>query len=141
MVNSADQIQELRTEVAQLKELLANAGPQSNENPSSFVAVAARDAEAVQSNQTPLLNEGFDQEQGPAPPAHVTKNEISDPKERSPRGYYRQHTLFRFFDEVRCCGLPHRQLAAASDTGCRCHNYSRSLKKLPMNFSSREVSV
>lgn len=37
--------------------------------------------------------------------ADANGTDLSDPRERSPRGYYRQHTLLQFFAEVRRCVL------------------------------------
>ncbi|XXH04813.1 peptide transporter ptr2 [Hypoxylon texense] len=33
-------------------------------------------------------------------PTHVNNTELSDPKERSPRGFYSKHALFKFFSEI-----------------------------------------
>ena len=90
---NSNEIRDLRAEVAQLKGLLSEARMQ-------------REGDCVEETLRATDNAEFGL---PIPPnqnsADVTHTEPSDPRGRSPRGYYSQHTLFQFFIEVRCCVL------------------------------------
>lgn len=89
---SASQIRDLRAEVAQLKGLLSKSERQCDNNPRDSTDETLRDHPSDQalrqSGEVLALS-------GPN-----TGNEITGLQERSPRGYYSQHTLFRFFDEM-----------------------------------------
>ncbi|KAI1077896.1 hypothetical protein F5B20DRAFT_571901 [Whalleya microplaca] len=89
--HNTDEIRELRAEVTQLRILLSKATLQCNETDSQ--AHTLRD----ESSQPVLLNKERDLERRPAQPTHVANTKLYD---RSPRGYYRQHTLFQFFVEI-----------------------------------------
>lgn len=93
---NSDEIRHLRAEVAQLKGLLPKARLQHESDCVAETLPATDNADKAESGQAVLLNMN-DQS-----PAGVTDTELSDPRERSPRGYYGQHTLFQFFVEVRC---------------------------------------
>lgn len=94
------QIQELRAEIAQLREVLFKTGNDRinnhNDSPRDSTAETLRDL--VGSGQGLLPSKESNDSPGEAP-----RDQIIALKDRSPRGYYRQHTLFRFFDEVRFC--------------------------------------
>ncbi len=90
---NSDEIRDLRAEVTQLRRLLSKAGMQHEGNCAAEILRATDNAEF---GQAILPNQSS---------ADVTNTELSDPRERSPRGYYSQHTLFQFFSEVRCCGF------------------------------------
>lgn len=88
------QIQELRSEIAQLREVISNIGHKGAQK---------RDASPPDSTSE-TLRELVHSRQGLLPSKEPTvspgEDQIVALKDRSPRGYYRQHTLFRFFDEV-----------------------------------------
>ena len=88
-----------------MKVLLSKAGLQNDGSPGDSFSEALHDGDTAGSGRTVLPNEGVDQEQNLALLTHVITTEPLNPKDRSPRGYYRQHTLFQFFDEVRYCIL------------------------------------
>lgn len=93
---NSDEIRHLRAEVAQLRGLPPNAGLQHESDGVVETLPASDNADNAKSGQAVLLDKD-DQS-----PARVTDTELSDPRERSPHGYYNQHTLFQFFVEVRC---------------------------------------
>lgn len=92
------QIQELRAEISQLMEVLSKIGhnciQQQDHSPRGSTAETLRDL--IDSTQDVLTSKEYN-----GPPGEVPTGQIIALKDRSPRGYYRQHTLFRFFDEVR----------------------------------------
>ncbi|KAL7947997.1 hypothetical protein V8C42DRAFT_271429 [Trichoderma barbatum] len=94
--NKSDQaeLQNLRSEIFQLKELLSKPPPPPQQGRDLFTEdvhvddITKRsgevDAKEIIANRNPInTNDG--------PP---------DPREKSPRGYYRRHTLLRFFSEI-----------------------------------------
>ncbi|KAH8901349.1 hypothetical protein GQ53DRAFT_674556 [Thozetella sp. PMI_491] len=83
----SEQIQELRDEVAQLREVLAKAGSGGDNNRS-------RDTAPI---RDPVPDHGVQEDHGRG---DIAKAELSNPTERSPRGYYGHHCLFRFFSEI-----------------------------------------
>ncbi|CAF9939653.1 MAG: hypothetical protein ALECFALPRED_008207 [Alectoria fallacina] len=91
---NSDEIRHLRAEVAQLRGLPPNAGLQHESDGVVETLPASDNADNAKSGQAVLLDKD-DQS-----PARVTDTELSDPRERSPHGYYNQHTLFQFFVEV-----------------------------------------
>lgn len=94
--NSGDEVQDLRAEVAQLRALISNAcQPQE----SHVAADSQRAAETANSDQ---LVAPKDREEKVQSSTDRNNNDLADPRERSPRGYYRQHTLLQFFAEVSC---------------------------------------
>ncbi|KAH0531489.1 hypothetical protein TsFJ059_000316 [Trichoderma semiorbis] len=86
------ELQNLRTEIFQLRELLSKPTPQQG-----------RDlfTEDVNGDEIPKRSE-VDAKDAIA----ISRNPINtndgppDPREKSPRGYYRRHTLLRFFSEI-----------------------------------------
>lgn len=97
-VRDDPQIQELRAEISQLREVLSKI---------VHASVQQQDDKPCNSTAEPL-RELVDASQGLLPSkeprdssGEVPRDQIIALKDRSPRGYYRQHTLFRFFDEVR----------------------------------------
>ncbi|KAI0121758.1 hypothetical protein BJ170DRAFT_587879 [Xylariales sp. AK1849] len=92
---NGDQIRDLQAEVSQLKVLLSKV---------DFMAARKCDAgnsHAIDNVQaaSPYLEK--DKHQEAVASANVNNTELSDPKERSPRGYYSRHTMFQFFGEIR----------------------------------------
>ena len=89
--HTSDEIRNLRAEVAHLKQQLSN---------SRLEHTTGRNAEshevALPTNQH---HDDRDPAIGAEQIAHTT--EPSDPRNRSPRGYYSQHSLFQSFTEVR----------------------------------------
>jgi hypothetical protein len=121
-----DQIRGLQSEIAELKALLSNvhlrsggrgatellgaSDPAESGQPALLTVKgqepeeladgntnveASGDVDYVQTGNVP--KDGFEQQIL----AGVRHTELSDPRERSPKGYYGQHTLFQFFGEVR----------------------------------------
>jgi hypothetical protein len=121
---NSNEIQHLRAEVAQLRALLEKARLQPE-------AEALRVADNAEFGQQAVLKGSS--------PANVTNTDPSDPRERSPRGYYSQHSLFQFFGEVRCrTVLRWSILLICRD---RFHNSSRSSEKPLMNGSNLSESI
>ena len=96
---NSEEIRDLRAEVAQLRGLLSKGRTQ---DASGGVAESLRATDDAEFGQATLPNENLEEDQNPT---QVTKTDLSDPRERNPRGYYGQHTLFQFFREVRYCVL------------------------------------
>lgn len=90
---NSDEIRDLRAEVAQLRGLLSKDRMQHE---GDGVVETLRATDNAELGQAILPNQNS---------ADVPNPQLSDPRERSPRGYYSQHTLFQFFGEVRCCVL------------------------------------
>ncbi len=90
---NSNEVRDLRAEVAQLRGWLSKAHMQHE---GDCVTETLRATDNAEFSQAILPNQSS---------ADVTNTELSDPRERSPRGYYSQHTLFQFFSEVRCCGV------------------------------------
>lgn len=82
--------------------MLSKTGPQYQASSGDSIAETRQNTDTAGSGMIVLPDEGL---QSPAPPAHVINTEPLQPKERSPQGYYGQHTLFQLFDEVRFCAL------------------------------------
>jgi hypothetical protein len=126
-----NEIQDLRAEVALLKALLSKT---SLEHYTKRSEGTIRDnAEYV---QTVLVNDNPEADQGPA---YVANTEISDPRQRSQSGYYKQHTLLQFFVEVN-----HTVSYFAGMLLIYCsrfHSSFHSSKKLRMNGSSLSGSI
>ncbi|ROV90230.1 hypothetical protein VMCG_10247 [Cytospora schulzeri] len=93
---SSSEIRDLRAEVAQLKEMLSRSGRQHVPiHQASSVAETLRHQDTPTSGQDLLQNREVLTSHG-----LITGGGITGLQERSPRGYYRQHSLFRFFDEI-----------------------------------------
>lgn len=92
---NSEEIRSLRAEIAQLKELLSK--PRLQQGSGDVTNLPQ-----VQSDQAVSSTESNKKDQSSS---HNTNAELSDPRQRSPRGFYRQHTLLQFFMEVRCCVL------------------------------------
>ncbi|TVY26986.1 Transcription factor [Lachnellula hyalina] len=91
---NSEQIRDLQAQVVQLKGLFSEAHPAYEVENGADVSQVTGCAEPCQ----PLfLNEISKDDQGPK---DVTKSELSDPRERSPHGYYGQHALLQFFQEI-----------------------------------------
>lgn len=90
---NSDEILDLRAQVAQLRGLLSKARMQHE---GDCVVETLRATDNAEFGQPIPASQGS---------TDVTNSEISDPRERSPRGYYSQHTLLQFFREVRRCLL------------------------------------
>ncbi|KAM0255600.1 hypothetical protein ACHAQJ_005604 [Trichoderma viride] len=88
------EIQNLRNELFQLRELLSKSTPQHSSDipvehvPTDDISKRSNgiDAKEIITDSRNLFNANND-----GPP---------DPREKSPRGYYRRHTLLRFFSEI-----------------------------------------
>ena len=94
-VQSSDrEIRDLRAEVAQLKELLSQTHLRHARD---SLAETLCVPDGNKHGQTILLKKSIEVDQ--IQPDAV-KTELSDPKDRSPRGYYHQHTTFQLFGEV-----------------------------------------
>ncbi|PTB70290.1 hypothetical protein BBK36DRAFT_1173759 [Trichoderma citrinoviride] len=89
------ELQSLRTEISQLKELLSRP-PIPQHGRGSFAEEArvgdfsSKRSVEVESKDFVTINR-FPNSSSDGPP---------DPREKSPRGYYRRHTLLRFFSEI-----------------------------------------
>ena len=87
--------------------------------------------------------------EGQHQPVNVTvaadQAELADhPKNRTPRGYYAQHSLFKFFVEVRPPTMCDSRLVSLMLIAClhnRSPNCTHSSKRLPLNGSSLSVSA
>ncbi|TVY45649.1 Transcription factor [Lachnellula occidentalis] len=91
---NSEEIRDLQAEIVLLKGLLSKVQPQYEvENG----ADAFRTTDRAEPSQAVFLSETFKDDQGPA---DITKFELSDPRERSPHGYYSQHALLHFFREI-----------------------------------------
>lgn len=124
---NSDQIRGLQAEVAQLKTLLSEIRPQPEGNSSSRIAQAVighcvsgrgdlshsqllatqepmvrnpgpKVASPVERVQSQPLNSEVEAVQNSSVVSHES---LSDPRRRSPQVYYRQHSLFQGFGEVR----------------------------------------
>ncbi|TVY15012.1 Transcription factor lepE [Lachnellula arida] len=91
---NSEEIRDLQAEVAQLKGLLSKAYPQYEVQNG---ADALRTIDRAELSQAVFLDETFKDDQSPV---DVSKFELSDPRERSPHGYYSQHALLQFFREI-----------------------------------------
>ncbi|TVY38123.1 Transcription factor, partial [Lachnellula subtilissima] len=91
---NSEEIRDLQAQVVQLKGLLSEAHPPYEVENGADVLRATDRSEP---SQALFLNETFKDGQGPT---DVNKFELSDPRERSPRGYYSQHALLQFFQEI-----------------------------------------
>lgn len=115
------QIQELRADIAQLREVLHkienNRMNTHNDSPRDSTVETLRDL--VGSGQGLLPSKESDDSPGEGP-----RDQIIALKDRSPRGYYRQHTLFRFFDEVRFC----------AHINFHCHFLAKRASRYPSSF-------
>lgn len=135
-----DQMRELRAEVSQLKALLSKAELTSIESARGSVAEKLTVHNTPSGSSQTVYEPPYQvlgQEQNHGAPL-VTATEPPNLNERSPRGYYRRHTLFRFFDEVSCLVShrgPHHRCCR------RFHNSSHSLIKLLMNGLNLAVTV
>ena len=91
---SSDENRDLRAEVTRLKELLSKTRIQQNEGGVETLTTTA----CVETGQAVvvLLNGEVEKDQR----QNVISDYLSDPRDRSPRGYYSQHTLLQFFREV-----------------------------------------
>ncbi|TVY86556.1 Transcription factor, partial [Lachnellula willkommii] len=90
---NSEEIRDLQAEVAQLKGLLSKAHPQYEVQNGAEVV---RTTDRAEPSQAVFLDETFKDQS----PADVTKFQLSDPRERSPHGYYSQHALLQFFREI-----------------------------------------
>ena len=91
--HTTDDIRDLRAEVFQLKEMLSKAELQHESAAPVADPVLAHNAEpgpvVVPLEAVEIRSPAND------------NRELSDPRHRSPRAYYNQHALFKFFMEVR----------------------------------------
>lgn len=92
---NSKEIQDLQAEVTQLKVLLSKAHPPYEVENGADVL---RTTDRAEASEAVFFDETFKDDQSPA---DITKFELSDPRERSPSGYYSQHALLQFFREVR----------------------------------------
>ncbi|KAB5583463.1 hypothetical protein GE09DRAFT_1078997 [Coniochaeta sp. 2T2.1] len=103
-----DQLQQLKSEVARLKVRLADAvsGEGYHElhaQPAAFFAPPeVRDPGTVDSGQTLLPEPEIVQASnfGLLPDPDIQQHDPKEPFSRAAQGYYRQHSLFRFFAEI-----------------------------------------
>ena len=88
--HNSDEIRDLRAEVAQLRGLLSKLPLQHQ---------SASDTETLRLTTDDEF--GLETVQiEDRTPVDVTNTELSDPREKAPRGFYGQHTLMQFFEEV-----------------------------------------
>jgi hypothetical protein len=114
-------MQALREEIDQLKRLISKP---------HFTPKIQNISDSAGFNEAPDTNSQV--------PIETIFTELSDPRGRSPRGYYNRHTLLEFFTEVSLHSLPPIIIAHIYT---RFHNYSHSSKKLLMSGSNLEVST
>jgi hypothetical protein len=126
-----DEIQDLRAEVALLRELLSRTSLEHDTNSSEdTIRNNAEYIQTVLGNYNPEVDQG---------PAYVANIEILDPKQRSPSGYYKQHTLLQLFIEVNCT-VPYF-MAMLLIYCSRFHNSFHSSQKLRMTGSNLSESI
>ncbi|KND93561.1 hypothetical protein TOPH_01405 [Tolypocladium ophioglossoides CBS 100239] len=92
--HSGDEVRDLRAEVAELRALVSKACQQQEGHDAADSLHAADNADSGQSIAP------SDKVEEDRITADASSTDLSDPRERSPRGYYRQHTLLQFFAEV-----------------------------------------
>ncbi|KAH8692313.1 hypothetical protein BGW36DRAFT_410754 [Talaromyces proteolyticus] len=93
---NSEQIRDLQVEVSQLKTLLSKVVQRQESIVESTINVDGNDT-AERGHGAVPASEHVSQQQAHVLPYSASENEFM---RRSPRGYYRQHTLFRFFVEI-----------------------------------------
>lgn len=99
--NNSSQIRELRAEIAQLKLLLAEPRQQGKDKNQEYDQQAPRNDSQTETLISTLQN--TEPRTTSQVPGILDKEHAAPDNSSKLLPYYRQHTLFRFFEEVRYC--------------------------------------